>query len=122
MDSIEKWVEAKANLQHYKVLEAKLRLEILDQLFPSAGAGSQSVAIGPYDVKGTFRNNASLDHKRLDECWDKLSDDEQACIKYKPTFLVSKFKELSDNERRDIESCITFKPAMPTLEITLVEE
>ena len=120
-DTIKAYIDVAEQLKYYKKLEAEMRIQILDELFPSANEGTLTASVEDFIVKGTFKNSASVDKKKLDSMLDSLTDSEYDCFNFKPTLLLSNYKRLDDQSR--INECITFKPAMPTISIKLdIEE
>jgi len=121
LQTIEEYIRVKAVLQEYKELEAKLREEMFLCLF-SQNEGTESVFIGQYKIKGTARLNRTLDRAELSDNMIGFSTKEIECIEFKPSLSASKYKKLADNERNLIDLCITTKPGMPTLTISIEEE
>ena len=116
------WQKAKDRLDEYKAKEKELRLAILDDLFPSAGEGSLSASVGRYIVKGSFKNSTTVSKEDWEERSGVFTEEQLACVNFKPSFLSSKFKLLDDEERFMVEECLTIKPALPTLTIKLIED
>ena len=114
------WQEAKKQLDHFKKLEVKMRKEILEELFPSAGEGTLNTSIGNIIVKGGFKYNASLDRDALQIA--DLTDEEAECINWAPSLSKTKYSELEPSQRKSLDGCLTFKPALPTLTIKIEED
>jgi len=122
MDSnkIAQYLEAKNSLAHYKKLEAELRIDLLDDLFPSAGEGTLNTVVGDFIVKGTFKNSISIDKDILERTIGDFEEEELECISFKPALSLSKYKQLDD--RSNIDECLTSKPSMPTISIKVVSD
>jgi hypothetical protein len=114
-DRIKEFADLQDQLKSLKKKEADMRVQILDDLFPAAGVGTLNTAIGDYTVKGSFKNSITIDKKMLSVLEKEFSDDELACIEYKPSLSLSKYKLLDISFMLD--ECLITKPAMPTLEI-----
>ncbi len=116
-EKIELYKTVKEAADKYKQHENELRLEILDELFPTAGEGTHKVDIGNIRIKGVFGTNYTIDSKMLEDIEFSLSDDELACINYKPNLSLTAYKKLDASERANLDQCITAKPAMPFIKI-----
>lgn len=115
---LQDYTEIKYQLDQYKALEAEMRLEILEDLFPTASTGTFTATLGEFRVKGAFSNRATVDKQALEDYVEQLTEEEVACIKWTPSLIVAKYKELQEDETSGLlEDCLTFKPAMPTIEV-----
>ena len=119
---IEKYIEAKSKLSFYKKLELKLRNEILESQFPSACEGTHNAEVDLFQIKGSFSNSMSIDKDALEDNEEFLSDEEKACIVYKPSISVTEYKKLRDNDKILIDDIIVIKPKQASLTITMLEE
>lgn len=119
---IEAYIEAKSQMQYYKKLELKLRKQILERQFPSAGEGSHLYIDNQYQVKGTFRNSIAIDQDEYDLNKHLFTPAELACCTEKVSISMSKYKKLKDEDKLFIDDMVTIKPALPTLSIELIEE
>ena len=123
MKLIDKYIDAKQNLDMYKKLESELRIELLGELFQNNTVeGTEATEIDGYKVKGSFSLNFKLDGKALEEAFDDLSEVEQACISFKPSLNKSVYKSIEDSEREELDEYITVSSAMPTIKIERLEE
>lgn len=116
-EKIEVYNVVKTALDNAKEQEAKLRIEILDELFPAAGEGTLNMIVGEYKVKGTFGLNYTINQEKLDETIHLMTDDERDCIKFKPNLSLTNYKKLDTAERQLLDECISVKPAMPSIKI-----
>jgi len=117
---IQEYLTAKQELDHFKALEAKLRIELLDKCFPTSDIGANNLNYGPFKIKGTFKNTFSVNANTLSEILADLSAEERDCISFKPSLIMSKYNACTQTE--GLDEAITVKPAMPSLSITLNEE
>lgn len=124
MSKIAEYLEAKENLKHFKKLENELRLDLIDAMFPGAGVGTLNAANGDYMVKGTFKNNTTLDAKEFEALMQSgsLSGDELECVVFKPSLVMKIYNELPEDQRETLDSCITVKPALPSIDVKPLEE
>ena len=122
MNTIQQWLDAKYNLDKYKAIEKELRLIVLDQVFPSASEGTFNSVVGDLEVKGSFKVTTSININDYYEIQDSLSQEAEACLSWKPSFLKTKFAELEEDDKNNLERCLTYKPALPTLSIKAIEE
>lgn len=114
------WINAKKNLDHFKNLEKKLRLEIVEPILEGKTKGTHNVQDGPYKIKAVKKVDTTLDAEILSFLWEDLSELEQDCIQYKPSLKGKEYAACENHELLD--NCIITKPAMPTLSIKLDEE
>jgi hypothetical protein len=117
IEKIELQKSYQVGLATLKALEAKLRIEILEELFPAAGEGTLNTIVGDYKVKGSFGLTYSLDQKQLDENLHIMTDEERDCIKYKANLSLAAYKKLECFERVLLDECVTVKPSMPSIKI-----
>lgn len=115
--TIEKYLAIKASLKLAQETEREMRLEILDQIFPAAGVGTLNAALGEYAIKGTFSTTTTIDADILADIEDSLSDEELACIKWKPSLIAAHYKMLGEDLRGRLDEAVMVKPSMPTLKI-----
>ena len=122
MELITSYIEAKSKLDYYKALEAKLRIDLLDELFPAVGVGTHKDTIGDFEIKGVFKNNIKIDAKELSIIKDLLSDEELDCIRYKAELKAKEYNALSEDERSVLDEAVVITPAMPTLTVSPIEQ
>lgn len=120
LERIEKYRSVKLALEMIKKEELELRLEILEDLFPSASAGTFNEHLGEYKVKGTFRNNINIDADAYFDYEDQMTDAERCCVKLKPSIVLANFKNLEAHQATGLlEDIVTIKPGLPSLSIEL---
>lgn len=118
---INEYIEAKEALNKYKKLEADLRIKVLDEVFSDQTPGSHTEIINGLKVKGGFKLNHKLDVKMASELFDSMTEEEQSCIKFKPSLSLKEYNDLEDVDTYILDDCITVVPAMPTLSIEVSE-
>lgn len=119
---IERYNDAKSKLAQFKKLENQIRLEVIDQYFPKAIEGTHNQELTGYEIKATFKMNHKFDAKALEKIVEDLSEEEFACINYKPSLKLAEYKKLSDSERELLDETIITTPALPSIKITAIEE
>ncbi len=117
---IELYVEVKSQLEYYKQMERKLRVDLCEALFPTANDTSVSTFVGDYVVKGIFKNNIKFDADSLAKNAPYLTEEEAECIKYTPRLIASAYKKLDDSSM--IDECLVVTPALPTINVTVDED
>lgn len=68
----------------------------------------------------TYKINRSVDAKKLQAEWDKLSAGAQAAFKWKPEVSVSELRKLEGIDATVASAYITSKPGAPGVEIQTV--
>ena len=114
-NKIEKWLEAKAQLNYCKAEEAKLREQIVEEVAGDKPPGKYTENKLGFKIKATKKINYSLDEQALSAIYESLSPAEKEAITYKPRLSLAKYKKAADHHMLD--QVIIAKPAMPTLTI-----
>lgn len=117
---VDQHTTAKAKLSHYQAEEKKLRVKIVDTVFPNSVEGTQNHHYGNVDIKATFKMNRRINAKALD--MELLTEAEKECVVFKPSLALAKYKALSDEERINLDESILTTPALPSIVITATEE
>ena len=120
MSLLHDFIDAKSKLDKYKKLEAKLRVELLNELFPTAGTGTFKTEIEGLEITGSFKNNVRIDQADFKTFLPFLTDEELSCIKYTPSLITAKYSQL--HNQNVIDDMLVTTPAMPTITITLGEQ
>lgn len=125
------WDRANKALKEMKVLEAKLRSEVLGELYDFGGEsdlreGTENLELGNgYKLKATFKLSRKLENKNheTEEALAQIATFEngilyaERLVKWSPELSVSEYKKLPENVRAVIDTCVTSKAATPSLEI-----
>lgn len=114
------WIEAKAELDKWKKVESDLRIKICDHFLEGASVGTHNFTAGSFKIKAVKSINTSIDESELSFIWDDLTEEEQDCVKYKPSLVAKNYKECEDHSTLD--QAIVTKPAMPSLSIEYIED
>lgn len=114
---ISNYLEAKSMLDHYKIKERELRIELVDEFFKDQSDGTRKAEIDSCTIKAKFGTNYNLSQKAVDEVYSSLSDEELECINFKPTLIMSTYKKLTPELREALDSCITTSAALPSIEV-----
>ena len=114
---IEEYRDAKFKLDHFKRLENELRIKIVEIFFPSGGEGTHTTEFKDFEVKGTIKYNYKFDQNELKAYRSAFSPEELTCIKETPSFNLTAYRKLGDDEKETIDQCIVITPGLPGLEI-----
>ena len=117
---VQEWREAKDQLNHFKKLEMNTRLEICEILLANEEVGTHTFMVEDFKIKAVKKNNMSILKDELAEIASSMSPEEKACIEYKPSLSLAKYKLLDNHDV--IDDCLLVKPATPSLTITLEGE
>ena len=122
LKKLAEYKEVKSELGRVKANEMRLRLEILEDMFPNASAGTMNETLGQYKVKGTFRNTTTIDADAYFDYEDQMTDAERCCVKLKPSIILANYKDLENHETSGLlDDIITIKPATPALTLEIEE-
>lgn len=119
---VDEWIAAKAKMDHYKKIEAKLRKDIVLEFFSDCSEGTQDLVIEGYQLKAGIKLNRTIDTSELETLEHLFSEEEASCITRKPSLSMTAYRKLDEHERTTLDMCITTKPAMPTLKAEFIEE
>ena len=114
------YMEAKKSLDHYKKLEADLRIQLVDRCFGMDNLGTLNTTEGDFAIKAVFKQNIRLDEAEYLDMMDDMSDAEVMCVKMKPTLIVGNYNKVDDTPMLD--QCLTITPGMPTLTIQEIDD
>lgn len=109
------WLAASKALQAAKEAELKYRNLILPKVMDGKKSGSKTTLFGGYKVTGTGRLNYSLDAAELSVLLPSLTEDEKACINWKPVLREREYNKLPDDNQ--LVSLVTVKPGQGQLKI-----
>jgi len=129
-DKLDELLEAHRNLaaalKITKAQESKLRIEIAD-MFKAEGyntIGTHNLNFCGMDIKMVLKVNTKIDAEILGDIIEDLTDEELACIRYKPELKMKEYNALEIEQNEDdayLDDAITTSDAMPTLTVTLSE-
>ena len=94
--------------------------ELLKNPEKPEGAISQKLEDMGLTLTVTYKINRSVDAKKLQAEWDKLSAGAQAAFKWKPEVSVSELRKLEGIDATVAAAYITSKPGAPSVEIKAV--
>lgn len=116
------WEFAANDLKLAKDHEAKLRLVCVDELIGSRDVyeGSDKTTFDSFIAVLTARVNRNVDATALESIWEDLTEEEKACINYKPRLNLAKYRKLPDDSI--LHSVITESPGVPTLKLDWIPE
>lgn len=94
--------------------------ELLKNPDKPEGAISQKLDDIGLKLTVTYKINRTVDAKKLQAEWDKLSAGAQAAFKWKPEVSVSELRKLDGIDATVAAAYITAKPGAPSVEIQAV--
>ena len=94
--------------------------EILKDPAKPEGTISQKVESLGVKVGVTYKITRSVDSKKLQADWDKLTAGAQAAFRWKPDVSVSELRKLEGPDAAAAAIYITAKPASPSVDIDLI--
>ncbi len=112
----EEWLDLSDQLRSLKALELKLRNRIAAPLLSEKVEGTVSSTNTKYKITATARVNRTIDRELLEAIWEDLSLDEQECIDYKPSLVLSNYKPYEETGGKLMEA-VTVKPGQASLKI-----
>ncbi len=122
------WQEAVKALAVAKEAEAALRNEVIAANFAEhKEEGTENVELGNgYKLKAVFKLSYTLDNKEegVDKALTKLEKMgaegqfvAERLVRWKPELSVSEYKKLDDKYKKVIDTVLTTKPGLPSLEL-----
>lgn len=117
------WLQASTLLKKFKKKELSLRNEIISEHGSTKIDGTEKQTIDNLEIIFSFDLTKSIDRAALDTGWDNLSEEEKACIDWKPALKLKEYKALKEsNPKSLLLRCITEKPAQGTLKMVYLDE
>lgn len=126
------WTKAQAALNDAKLNEAVLRKAVFELKFPNPSEGTQRAELGNgYFLKAVHKINYTLDDKdgKTDKALEELekTGNEGAfladrLVSWKPELSISEYRKLAPQYKAIIDTVLTTRPGMPTLEIETPKE
>lgn len=120
---IQKWHEAKVNLDHYKDVERKLRDQVVDEYFNGALGNECTLKhdLGEgYSLKCVTKLNRTVDEAGLAlyrESFEFEDISEDRLIRKKLELNLREYNALTDQQKLVFDHALVVKPAAPTLEL-----
>lgn len=111
------WINASEQLKYWKEKEMELRLKICDHYLEALPTGTHTFHKSGYIIKPIKKISYNINKEILNNNWDKLSDEEKACVKFTPDLLLTQYKKLDDKSKILLNKAIETKPATPSLSI-----
>lgn len=113
-EMIQQWLNAKEALNAAQAEERALRIKITSEILGDKIEGSVTTTID--DIKCTAVGVISykVDEAELDIIKDDLSEEELACIRYKPELNLKNYRKLKDSI---LAKAIVAKPGMAQFKV-----
>jgi hypothetical protein len=109
------WQKAKIKLDKAKKAELELRNKILSKVLADKQVGSKTTVFGGYKITATARLNYSIDEAELSILGDTLTEEEKACVDWKPKVNQARYNKLPDDSK--LKQAVTVKPGQGALSI-----
>jgi hypothetical protein len=112
------WNAAKLALEKAKTDELALREKVIAEYPGDQGTShTEGSDFKLTIVRGVTR---SVDEAELSGIWDKLSELEKACVKYKPSLDAKLFDKLPAKNK--LSRAVTVKPSLPSVKLEVYED
>lgn len=121
MKTYERWLEVSAELKRLKAEELTLRNKITSKILTDKLEGAKTESNTKYKVTATARLNRSLDRELLEAIWEDLTIDEQECVEYKPSLVLTNYRKFEERGGKLLEA-VTVKPGQASLKIERLGE
>lgn len=117
--AILRWQEATRVLRAAIAEENQARLALVGLAFPAPLEGVNNQPLGNgWILQGTFRNNYSLDNKRVEAQMKLLpAAVARGLVSWDAKLKVGAYKALEPAHKNVVNEVLTIKPGMPALEI-----
>ena len=116
-DTIQDLDNAKLNLKFWKDKELSLRNKVLNYYSPKEQEAKIKKQIADYEIELQYKLNRKIDEDVLDNIWDDLTEEEQECVQFKPSLILSKYKKLEEEGISLLLDAVTVKPAQGAVKI-----
>ena len=116
---VKEWIFVKDKLTQAKEHELKLRKEICEHILQGEIKGSKKRTIGNYVLTASAKLNIKINAELLGTIWEKLSNEERICIRYKPSLVAAEYKKLKGV--MVLHRCIDSKPGTSTLALKSIK-
>jgi hypothetical protein len=127
-----RWQELKQELEALVLAERLYRTTIFESRFPTAEEGTNRVELGNgYHLKAVAKYNYTLANKeneteRALEAMEKIGNEgafiADRLVRWSPELSVKEYRSLAPEYKAVIDTVLTIKPGMPTLEIEAPKE
>lgn len=115
------WLQAQATLKEAKIAELQLRNAICETHLEDKLEGSLTHKYEDLKITVTAKLNRSVDPVVLEAIWEDLTDEERACIQYKPSIVLAKYRPYESTGGLLMEA-VEVKPGQASLKIVEVPE
>lgn len=116
--TIEKYLETKRLMEHYRELERTMRIGIIDSLMGKYQTeGTHNFYQHGLELKVKVSFNTKFDKKAFLSDNPRLTNGEKDCLRYDPVIDMRKYNKLSDDEAPSLIKYVSYTPAMPSLTI-----
>lgn len=118
------WQSAEQTMRSAVAAELEARAALVAVAFPNPTEGTNNAPLGDGTIlKGSFKNNYSLDSKRVEETAEGLPPAiARNLFKWKADLSISAYKALEPEHRKAVNEILTIKPGRPSIEIVTPKE
>ena len=122
-EDMAEWYRLQEELKKVKAKEMLLRTKIFAFYFPAPteGTNTHTMADG-YALKGKYTINREVDlgaFTALREQLGKAGILPDSMVQFKPSLVLSQYRELTEEQVHLFDQCLIIKPGSPALEIVL---
>jgi len=117
MSIYDEHMAAKSKLDFWKKKELELRNEILESMSGEKDEGVVTLDEKEFQIKATYVMNRVIIKDVFDSVYNKLSDEEKECIKFKPEVVLKNFRKLEDKGESALLDAVTLKPGQGSIKI-----
>jgi hypothetical protein len=114
---LKEWYDAKITLDRAKSAELKLREKVIEA-YPG-DQGTSHTEGTDFKLSITRGVTRSIDEKMLRDLQDQLTDEERACVSYKPSLDAKRYAELPDAST--LSRAVIIKPSLPTVKLEIYD-
>lgn len=108
------WVDIKNQLTELQAKERSMRTLLAESLLGDKQEGSLTGLIDGVKCTAKAVMNYTVDRAELDMIWDSLTEEEKACIVFKPSVKPGAYNKLKNPT---LARAITKKSGLPQLEV-----
>lgn len=115
---IAEWRSLAEALKSVKGDEMTLRKRIVAFFFNGKKKGTHRLIVGDAELKAELSTRLDVSESDLIANASVLTEEEKACIKWKPTVIASKYNKLKPEQKARLSRIVSEKPSAPSLTVT----
>lgn len=114
---INEWLELKQQIETLSSQERALRIKITEAVLAGKEEGSKTSTIDGIKLTATAVVNYNIDKEELDLIKDSLTDEELACLRYKPEVTLKNFRKLDPERTYQLFRAVSTSKGLPQLKV-----